>query len=114
MTDRSLQKCIEDIKELVNTLRIANNTVILQNEKQSYLAKNEKIIDLPEIFSFWLRKYQKNKDLLELIETNNGHLRSLDITSPVSTAVRYFLGRLNIGEIETNFLEIKGSKVFLN
>lgn len=60
MNDKDLQKSIDEVKGLVNTLRIANNTVILQNEKQSYLAKNEKIIDLPEIFSFWLRIFQKN------------------------------------------------------
>lgn len=96
MNDLDLKKSIDDVKELVNTLRIANNTVILQNEKQTYLAKNEKIIDLPEIFSFWLRIFQKNQNLLELIETNNGHLRGLDITNSVGTAIKYFLDRVNI------------------
>lgn len=96
MNDLDLKKSIDDVKELVNTLRIANNTVILQNEKQTYLAKNEKIIDLPEIFSFWLKIFQKNQNLLELIETNNGHLRGLDITNSVGTAIKYFLDRVNI------------------
>ena len=41
------------------------------------MAKNEKIIDLPEIFSFWVRKYEKNSHHIKLIDTKNTELLNL-------------------------------------
>ena len=35
------------------------------------MAKNEKIVDLPEIFSFWLQKFKKSKDIYDLFNVSN-------------------------------------------